>query len=230
MRKSLKIGITLIILLLIIVSVYFLVLDNNTHTIGSNDMGYVEKTVYNPTGTDATIVLVTGIHPREKLAIDPEIDSANQFASNNRNVKVINYNVKVTKDADDYSKSRYNGEHLVNQYVVPDINNTDADVVIISHSHIPTYGEGYYIATPAMDSASVNLAHSINNSNIDFNYYSTQKTENYKSTSIELTSKPIADAGYKTLVYEIPENITEQDSTNRTYDLINKCYEIITTN
>lgn len=146
-------------------------------------MGYVEKTVYNPTGADATIVLVTGIHPREKLAIDPEIDSANQFASNNRNVKVINYNVKVTKDADDYSKSRYNGEHLVNQYVVPDINNTDADVVIISHSHIPTYGKGYYIATPAMDSASVNLAHSINNSNIDFNYYSTQKTENYKSTS-----------------------------------------------
>ena len=101
--------------------------------------------------------------------------------------------------------------------------------MIISHSHIPTYGEGYYIATPAMDSASVNLAQSINNSNIDFNYYRTQKTENYKSTSIELTSKPIADAGYKTLVYEIPENITEQDSTNRTYDLINKCYEIITT-
>lgn len=79
-----------------------------------------------------------------------------------------------------------------------------------------------------MDDASVEMAEKIEQSGIDFNYFRTAKNTSYESTSIELTSKPLADAGYPTFVYEIPENITEQEATDRTYDLLNEINKILT--
>ena len=219
--------ITIIMFILIIITVPYLIYEWHSHeTIGANDIGYVTKDVYNHYNSDQTIILITGIHPREQLAINPEIESAKRFALTH-NARVVNYNVTVTKDFDDYKNSRYNGEHLVAEYILPDINKTDGDVVIISHSHIEGYGEGFYVATPAMDEASVKLGEDIENSDLDFKYYRTPVNETFKSSSIELVSKPLADSGYPTLVYEIPENITEQESTDRTYDLISKTYELL---
>ena len=218
---------TVIILLMIIVTVPYLIYEWHSHeNIGSNEMGYVTKDIYNHYGSEQTIILITGIHPRENLAINPEIESAKRFALTH-NARMVNYNVTVTKDPEDYKNSRYNGEHLVSEFVLPDIYKSKADAVIISHSHIEGYGEGFYIATPAMDEASVKLAENIKNSEIDFNYYNTPENTTYESTSIELVSKPLADAGYPTLVYEIPENITEQESTDRTYDLLVKTYDLL---
>lgn len=218
---------TVIILLMIIVTVPYLIYEWHSHeNIGSNEMGYVTKDIYNHYGSEQTIILITGIHPRENLAINPEIESAKRFALTH-NARMVNYNVTVTKDPEDYKNSRYNGEHLVSEFVLPDIYKSKADAVIISHSHIEGYGEGFYIATPAMDEASVKLAENIKNSKIDFNYYKTPENTTYESTSIELVSKPLADAGYPTLVYEIPENITEQESTDRTYDLLVKTYDLL---
>ena len=218
---------TVIILLMIIVTVPYLIYEWHSHeNIGSNERGYVTKDIYNHYGSEQTIILITGIHPRENLAINPEIESAKRFALTH-NARMVNYNVTVTKDPEDYKNSRYNGEHLVSEFVLPDIYKSKADAVIISHSHIEGYGEGFYIATPAMDEASVKLAENIKNSEIDFNYYKTPENTTYESTSIELVSKPLADAGYPTLVYEIPENITEQESTDRTYDLLVKTYDLL---
>ena len=218
---------TVIILLMIMVTVPYLIYEWHSHeNIGSNEMGYVTKDIYNHYGSEQTIILITGIHPRENLAINPEIESAKRFALTH-NARMVNYNVTVTKDPEDYKNSRYNGEHLVSEFVLPDIYKSKADAVIISHSHIEGYGEGFYIATPAMDEASVKLAENIKNSEIDFNYYKTPENTTYESTSIELVSKPLADVGYPTLVYEIPENITEQESTDRTYDLLVKTYDLL---
>ena len=218
---------TVIILLMIIVTVPYLIYEWHSHeNIGSNEMGYVTKDIYNHYGSEQTIILITGIHPRENLAINPEIESVKRFALTH-NARMVNYNVTVTKDSEDYKNSRYNGEHLVSEFVLPDIYKSKADAVIISHSHIEGYGEGFYIATPAMDEASVKLAENIKNSESEFNYYKTPENTTYESTSIELVSKPLADAGYPTLVYEIPENITEQESTDRTYDLLVKTYDLL---
>ena len=218
---------TVIILLMIMVTVPYLIYEWHSHeNIGSNEMGYVTKDIYNHYGSEQTIILITGIHPRENLAINPEIESAKRFALTH-NARMVNYNFTVTKYHEDYKNSRYNGEHLVSEFVLPDIYKSKADAVIISHSHIEGYGEGFYIATPAMDEASVKLAENIKNSEIDFNYYKTPENTTYESTSIELVSKPLADAGYPTLVYEIPENITEQESTDRTYDLLVKTYDLL---
>ena len=71
-----------------------------------------------------------------------------------------------------------------------------------------------------MDDASVRIAKNINQSG-DFNYYPVTGNETYKSSSAVLVSKPIAQAGYPTLVYEVPENVFEFIITFKTKDLFN---------
>lgn len=220
--KTKKVLILSIIILLTIV-LYKIFIDSNETNIGEDDTGYVTRQTFNYYNSEDTIVLIAGIHPRETLAIEPEIEAARNFALKNR-VKVVVYHVVVTKDATDYKQSRYNGEHLVANYVIPDLGNGNSPV-IISHSHISSYGEGYYIATPAMDMESVRIAKTIKDSGNDFNYYPVTGKESYNSTSAILASKPLANNGHPTFVYEIPENITSMDSTSRTYELFKLIYE-----
>lgn len=227
MKRKTKI---IIILLFLIFGAIFVsgsglfIPDANYATIADTNIGTVEVGIYgNPNATNC-IALITGIHPRETLAIDPEINAAKQFAGDN--VKIIHYNVTVTQDAQDYSQGRANGESLVHDYVNPNVTASDADAVVISHSHIPEYGEGFYVATPAMDDASVRIAQNIEDSS-DFNYYPVTGGETYKSTSAVLVSKPIANAGYPTFVYEVPEDVWEFMITMKTKDLFGMIAENI---
>ncbi len=193
--------------------------ENSTYQVlGNNSLGTVEKIIYGNASANNSIALITGIHPREKLAINPEIKAAKEYANENDDIKIIHYQVNVTKDPKNYKKSRANGESLVHDFVNPDVTKSDADCVIISHSHVEWYGEGFYVATPEMDNVSVEISQKINNTT-DFNYYPRTGNESYKSTSAVLVSKPIAQAGYPTFVYEIPENITKQDSTDKMKEL-----------
>ncbi len=186
--------------------------------LGDNELGTVEKIIYGNPKAEKSIALITGIHPREKLAIKPEIKAAKEFANTHNDVKIIHYQVNVTKNPQDYKKGRNNGESLVHDFVNPDVTQSDDDCVIISHSHIESYGQGFYLATPNMDEKSVEIASTISNIS-DFNYYPKTGNESYKSTSAVLVSNPIAQAGYATFVYEIPENITKQESTDKTQEL-----------
>jgi hypothetical protein len=186
--------------------------------LGNNSLGTVEKIIYGNASANKTIAIITGIHPREKLAINPEIKAAKEYADEHDDVKIIHYQVNVTKNPKNYKKGRANGEKLIHDFVNPDVTKSDADCVIISHSHVEWYGEGFYLATPKMDKASTKIAKKINKTS-DFGYYPRTGKEVYKSTSAVLVSVPIAEAGYPTFVYEIPENITKQDSTDWTKDL-----------
>ena len=216
--KIILIAILLIALCLLVFNDYY----QNEHApykmIGNNSLGTVERIVYGNGSAENAIALITGIHPREKLAIDPEIKAAKEFCSEHKDVKIIHYQVNVTKDPEDYEKGRANGESLVHDFVNPDVTKSDADSVIISHSHVEWYGEGYYVATPEMDNASVKIAKKIGATD-DFRYYPKTGNESYKSTSAVLVSCPIAKAGYPTFVYEIPENITQDNSTEMTKEL-----------
>lgn len=193
-------------------------------TLANTSIGTVEKGISGNESANASIALITGIHPREKLSMDPEIEAAKQFGSDN--VKIINYKVTVTDHPDDYEVGRANGESLVHDYVNPDVTSSDADAVIISHSHNADYGEGFYLATPEMDNASVEMAGKISTTS-DFNYYPVTGNETYKSTSAVLVSKPIAEAGYPTFVYEIPEDISEQTSTAKAKELFEMISNLI---
>ena len=185
-------------------------------TIGNTSIGTVEKGISGNVSANKTIALITGIHPREKLSIEPEIEAAKEFGNND--VKIIHYKVTVTDHPDDYDTGRANGESLVHDFVNPDVTSSDADAVIISHSHNADYGEGFYVATPEMDNASVEMAEKISKTS-DFNYYPVTGNESYKSTSAVLVSKPIAHEGHPTFVYEIPEDISDRTATDKTKEL-----------
>lgn len=209
----------LVLILVVFLGGCFLFISGDDTNLGSNHTGYVVKHVYNHYNSDITIAIITGMHPRETLAVGPEMLSAQLFAFFNK-VKVVNYEVVVEEDADKYKESRHNGEALVVNYIMPDIYKSDTDLIIISHSHIPSYGKGFYVATPAMDSASTYFGENIVKSKIGFRYYPNKGNSKYKSSSAALISKPLANAGYPLLVYEIPENITAIDSFTKTYDLM----------
>ena len=75
-----------------------------------------------------------------------------------------------------------------------------------------------------MDNSSVSIAEKVSEKS-DFNYYPVTGNETYKSTSAVLVSKPIAQAGYPTFVYEIPEDIWESTATDKTKELFNLIVE-----
>ena len=191
-------------------------------TLANTSIGTVEVGTAGNENATTCIALITGIHPRETLSIGPEIQAAREFG--NDNVKIINYKVTVTENPEDYEQGRANGESLVHDYVNPNVTSSDADAVIISHSHNADYGEGFYLATPEMDNSSVNIAEKISEKS-DFNYYPVTGNETYKSTSAVLVSKPIAQAGYPTFVYEIPEDIWESTATGKTKELFSLIVE-----
>lgn len=228
MERNTKIIIAVVVLLVIGGLVYFAAnyrINNISYTtIGNTSIGTVEKGISGNVSANTTIALITGIHPRETLSIEPEIQAAREFGSDD--VKIIHYKVTVTDSPDDYDVGRANGESLVHDYVNPDVTKSDAQAVIISHSHNPDYGEGFYVATPAMDNASVDMANQIKEKS-DFNYYPVTGNETYKSSSAVLVSKPIAEAGYPTLVYEIPEDISDNSATSKTKELFEMISKIV---
>lgn len=219
MQKSAKIILIAAILIIVGGAIFF---AGNQYpeieytTLANTSIGTVEVGTAGNENASTCIALITGIHPRETLSIDPEIQAAREYG--NDDVKIVNYKVTVTENAEDYEQGRANGESLVHDYVNPEVTASDADAVIISHSHNPEYGEGFYLATPEMDDSSVAIAEKISQSS-DFNYYPVTGNETYKSTSAVLVSKPIAQAGYPTFVYEIPEDISEGTSTGKTKEL-----------
>lgn len=225
MQKSTKI-ILFVVILIVIGGIIFFEISKNPEikytTIANTSFGTVEVGTAGNENATTCIALITGIHPRETLSIDPEIQAAREFG--NDNVKIINYKVTVTESPEDYEQGRANGESLVHDYVNPNLTSSDADAVIISHSHNADYGEGFYLATPEMDNSSVSIAEKVSEKS-DFNYYPVTGNETYKSTSAVLVSKPIAQAGYPTFVYEIPEDIWESTATDKTKELFNLIVE-----
>ena len=215
MQRKIKV-ILIVVLLLIFAGLYLY-----GKTLANNTNGTVEKCIYGNANAANSIAVITGIHPREPLSIDPVIKAIQQYG--NDSVKVIHYRVNVTDQPQDYEIGRAHGENMIHDFVNPDINKTDAKAVIISHSHMPEYGDWFYLATPEMDNASVTIAEKVENSS-DFNYYPVTGDETYQSTSAILVSKPIAQAGFPTFVYEIPENVTSDTATNKTLEL----FEMIT--
>ncbi|MGZ7209209.1 MAG: hypothetical protein ACXVHV_04975, partial [Methanobacterium sp.] len=147
------------------------------------------------------IAIITGIHPREKIAIEPMKTAVRNYALTH-NVEVTDYDIHVLDNPDNYTIGRANGEDLAAQYIVPDIKNSDYKLVIILHAHQVGYGQGFFIATPYMDNKSVEMAQSIPNTISSFKYYKSNQTGSKTSSAIKV-SIPIAENGCPTFVYEI---------------------------
>lgn len=198
----------------------------SAHSIlGSDSRGYVIKNTYSHFSFSNTkIAVVTGMHPREisSKTVVPEVIRSYALK---HNVEIVNYQIKVTNSPEDFEVCRNNGEGLTAQYVVPDIEKSDYDLVIICHNHKPSYGDGYYIATPTMEEKSVILGESIHSILPDFNYYQRSADEKPQSTSITNVDNPIAATGTPVFVYEIPEWAENSDVYSSSNRLIDACYQ-----
>ncbi len=224
MKKSSSI-ILILILGLVAVFVFFNLGQNSI--LGSNQNGYVTKDVFSHYGApNAKIAVVTGMHPREDLATNVVPQVVKLFALFN-NVEIVDYHVTVTEQPQDYDIGRENGQSLVAQYVIPDVKNSDYQLVIIAHDHEKGYGDGYYIATPTHDSKSVSLGEAVHQNLPLFNYYPGSSNTRDKSSSISQIDRPMTNAGFPVFVYEIPEWNNQFEAAQMTYQLFSASYKVI---
>lgn len=240
---------TLIIIIVCVVAVIFVsgslnAADSVKHsTLGSDYRGYVTKDVYSPQDTinsklasisntktqkKAKVAVITGIHPRETLSMNVSSDAVKNYAKSH-DVEIIHYKIFVNANFDYYRAGRNRGEGLAADYIIPDVDKSDYDLVIICHDHKKGYGEGYYIATPLMDSKSVKLAEKVDDALEGFKYFPCggNPKKKKKGTSTEIFTKPLAATGHPTFVYEIPEWVSYNEAYNVTYNLIDTSYRLI---
>ncbi len=204
--------------------------NSNSAVIGSDNRGYVTKEVYASNEPHPIkIAVITGIHPREKIAISP-IESLIKNYALTHDVEVTDYSIRVLDNPENFTVGRHNGEELAAQYIVPDIKKSDYKLVIIFHAHQQGYGDGFYIATPSMDNKSVTLAKSVKKMLPSFRYYQSYRNSPYKATSVIRVSDPIANEGYPTFIYEIPEQNTTQNANEMTNKLLDSCINSINAN
>jgi len=241
-KKKINKG-TFFLISLIIVVPFFIFLNNawfavnpsdssmiKDHSIlGSDNRGYVFKDVYATSKTlnsnSKTIAIVTGIHPRETLSKNVTDNLVSAYPLNS-NINIVLYEINVTNNPDNYRIGRTSGEGLAADYILPDILKSKDDLVIICHNHKPGYGQGFYIATPEMDEKSVKFAELINQSIPNFNYYKADNIKEHTTSAMRL-SKPLASAGYRTVVYEIPEWVSYNEAYSVTKTFIDKSFSYI---
>ncbi len=100
--------------------------------LGSTKNGWVEKEVYGNPSASHTIVIITGVHPREHQ-FHTAIRSALISKSSKLSKKYVLYRVHVTKNAFNYNKGRMNGQILAYKYVVPDVKKIRPKFVVDIH-------------------------------------------------------------------------------------------------
>ena len=197
--------------------------NSNGVVIGSNNKGYVTKEVYaSNEPNQPKIAVITGIHPREKIAISPMEALIKNYALTH-SVEVTDYSIHVLDRPENFTVGRNNGEELAAQYIVPDIKKSEYKLVIIFHAHQQGYGDGFYIATPSMDNKSVALAQNVKKTLPSFRYYQSSKNDMYKATSVTRVSDPIVNEGFPTFIYEIPEQNTTENASEMTSKLLDSC-------
>ncbi|MEN6330190.1 MAG: hypothetical protein ABFC91_07860 [Methanobacteriaceae archaeon] len=224
MDKNLKI---LLFLMVFLVLVFLWANISEHEQLGSDNRGSVTKDVYSHYGTPtARIAIITGMHPREELATNIVPQAIKLFALLNR-VEVVDYHVMVHDQPENFTIGRNNGEALVAQYAIPDIIESDYQLVIVSHDHEQGYGEGYYVATPTHDTKSVSIGESVHKILSYFNFYpgSSNKAQ---ASSITVVDYPITNAGIPVLVYEMPEWNSFYEAIYHTYKLLQTSTQVLT--
>ncbi|MGZ7049969.1 MAG: hypothetical protein ACXVHO_08180, partial [Methanobacterium sp.] len=87
-------------------------------TLGSKSYGWVEKETYGNQSSDKTIVIITGVHPREG-EFHKVIAAALKDKSPGLSRKYIIYKIHVTQSPMDFTLGRVYGQLVANDFVVP---------------------------------------------------------------------------------------------------------------
>lgn len=128
--------------------------------LGQRDYGFVVR--YGPYGNPMSpvkVAYVVGVHPQEVQAHQAMMT----VISGSKSLKYCYYvyQITVTKNRDDYTKGRINGQQLALDYAVPDIKKGKYSLVVDVHSTKGDYPETRFISVPSDDRRSRFLANLI---------------------------------------------------------------------
>ncbi|MCK9151682.1 hypothetical protein [Methanobacterium alcaliphilum] len=172
---------------------------NNTSVVktvhlGGNDLGYAEKIgPFGNASSKTKIAYIIGVHPLEYKAHNAMYDA---MTNNSASLKYCYYvyRINVTKNAEDYSSGRLNGQKLAREFVVEDVKKQDYDLVIDIHSF---WSDNRFVFVPIDDKKSKSIANKLVSNISWLKYYSPpgQKSPPYVTI-------PILKSGTRTIVFE----------------------------
>ncbi|WP_069593231.1 hypothetical protein [Methanosphaera sp. WGK6] len=172
-------------------------------------------TVEGPFGaahSDTTVAYILGVHPRESGS-HRIMDLALREKSDSLNYTYYIYQINVTEDATDFNKSRTNGQHLANKYVVPDILNKTYNLAIDVHYSDGSWGVPRFIYTPVDNNTqSYNISHELADHFEWLTYYDPGENA---SSPIDVT-EPLNDGGVPAIIYEAYSY--DNETTTREHD------------
>lgn len=165
--------------------------------IGSSENGYVVK--FGPYGncrSSVKIAYIVGVHPLESRSHTTMINALKANEDSLRYCYYI-YQVNVTKNADDYSAGRYNGQVLARDFVVPDASTEHFKLAVDVHSNVGNWAEKTFLFSPVNGTRSEELGLNITGGLNWLAYYTPPS-----STSPEFVTIPLINAGIPSVIYE----------------------------
>lgn len=167
-------------------------------SIGGTKYGWVEKSVYGNPNAAETVVLITGVHPRE-YGFHDAIAAAVSDKSSSLSKRYIVYRVHVTKSPWSYSRGRMYGQLLANKFVVRDVKAIRPKIAVDIHENMGKKS-GYKYAKFLDPISKTWLTRSY--ANVIISKMPFLAMYSPKGTSPKYVTNPLAKSGIPTLVYE----------------------------
>jgi len=166
-------------------------------TLGATDYGSViREGPYGNPNSPIKIAYIAGVHPLEYQAHNAIIESLKTHNSTLKACYYI-YKVNVTRNAKDYTKGRNNGQTLANQFIVPDIQKQDFNLVIDIHNNQGNYQKRRFLYIPMTSQTSQNTGSHIVKQIKWLTIYNPPNP-----TSTTYVTIPLIKSGVPSIVYE----------------------------
>lgn len=172
--------------------------ENYRSILGNESYGWAEKEVYGNQNSEETIAIITGVHPRESGFHNATADALKN-KSTSLSKKYIIYKIHVTENPLHFTIGRMNGQLIANKFVVPDVIKIKPKLAVDIHEDLgETVGYSYRRFIYPI---------SKNNETTDYLNIIIQKMPFLKiyspgGSSPSYVTKPIANAGICTIIYE----------------------------
>ena len=172
----------------------------NVSELGSNENGTVYKIIAgNPSSKD-TVCLILGVHSREHeihQAINETIaEISSPGGSNDLNKRYVVYYIKLNENIKSKADTRPAGEHLANQFIVPDIKNENPFIAVDIHEIDKDFEYANFIYPVSNNSKTNDYSKGISDS-LNISIY-----EFKEGTSPQLVTEPIASQDINTIIFE----------------------------
>lgn len=179
---------------------------------------------YGNISSPVKIAYIIGVHPLESKSHRAILETVQKENGSLKYCYYI-YRVIVTKDQDDYTKGRINGQILANKYAVPDIKRNDYNLVVDVHSNRGYYEEKLFVFSPIKQSESERIALQIKNRIPWLSYYVPPLLS--EPTSGPYVTVPLIKSGIPAIVYEVYAYDSYSQILNYAHDFVKSVDEIL---